>query len=304
MAKKADTPAVKQKLGRDDFVFEVVITILMTLGMLIVLYPLIYVLSASFSNPYAVITGRVWLWPVEPTLIGYQAVFKSKLVLTGYRNSLIVALGGAAFAVSMQMIYAYCLSIRDFVGRGFFTVMLMITMFFGGGLIPTFLWVTRLGLYDNFLALILPGAVSAYNVIIARTFISSSIPYDLYESATIDGCSDARYFISMILPLAKPVIAVLTLYAVVGQWNNFFGALIYLRTPAKHTLQLVLRNIVLQNQIDYTTMTDVDLIQKMQGLSQLLKYSLIVVSSVPMLIIYPFIQKHFVKGVMIGSVKG
>ncbi len=300
----------KNKKGRkmqktwDDILFDCIVYFGLSFAAIIILYPLIYVLSASFSTPYAVTSGKVWLYPVDFSLIGYETVFKTNKVLIGYKNSLIVACSAAVVSVLLTMCYAYVLSIRDFVGRKFFTIVLIITMFFGGGLIPSFLLIQQLGLYDTYWALILPGAVSAYNIVIARTFISSSIPYDLYEAASIDGCSDFNYFIRMIIPLSKPIIAVLTLYAVVGQWNNYFSAMIYLSTPAKYTLQLILRDIIIQNRVDPTMMIDVDLMQKRQGLSELLKYSLIVVSSVPMLMLYPFIQKHFVKGVMVGSVKG
>lgn len=293
-----------RRLTWDDYLFDGLIYFGLTFALISVIYPLLYILSASFSAPYAVTSGQVWLWPVDFSTLGYEAVFKTNKVLVGYANSLYVAAVGSILAVSAQIMYAYCLSIKDFAGRKFFTVLLMITMFFGGGLVPSYLWIQELGLYNTFWALILPACISAYNIIIARTYMMSSIPYDLYESATIDGCSDARYLVKVVVPLAKPIIAVLALYAVVGHWNNYFSAMIYLSSPEKYTLQLVLRDIVIQNQIDPGMMVDVNLLQRQQGLSELLKFSLIVVSSVPMLMIYPFIQKHFVKGVMLGSVKG
>lgn len=293
---------INQRAG--DKVFDFFVYFILVLLLLIVLYPLVYVVSASFSAPYAVTSGQVWLYPVDFSLVGYETVFRNPDVLSGYRNSIYLTLLGTSVNIILTIICAYPLSVRTFVGRNIFMGILTFTMLFSGGLIPTFLFINKLGLYNTYWALILPGAVSIYNMVIARTFFQSAIPYELYESAELDGCSDIRYLISIVIPLAKPIIAVLILYYAVGHWNSYFSALIYLKDKWKYPLQIILRNIIIQNQIDTTTMVDVSSLLKKQGLAELLKYSLIVVSSMPMLIVYPFVQKYFVKGVMIGALKG
>lgn len=292
------------KQSRSDQIFNIVNYTLLTVVMIIVLYPLIYVLSASFSTPYAVTSGQVWLYPVDFSLVGYETVFRNPDIVSGYLNSIFITVAGTLVSLIVTVMAAYPLSVRDFKGRNFFMALYTFTMMFSGGLIPSFLWIQQLHMYNTYWALILPSALSVYNMIIARTFFQSSIPHDLYESASLDGCSDIRYMLSIVIPLSKPILAVLVMYYGVGLWNSYFNALIYLADKSKMPLQVVLRNIILQNQIDPSTMVDVDAMLKKQGLSELLKYSLIVVSSVPMLILYPFIQKHFVKGVMIGALKG
>lgn len=305
MAAKTEKRVKKRvRQSRGDAVFTIVNYTLLTLIMIIVLYPLVYVLSASFSTPYAVTSGQVWLYPVDFSLVGYETVFRNQNIVSGYINSIIITVSGTIVSLVVTVMAAYPLSVRDFKGRNLFMGLFTFTMMFSGGLIPMFLWIQKLHLYNSYWALILPGAVGVYNMIIARTFFQTSIPYDLYESASLDGCSDVRYLLSIVIPLAKPILAVLVMYYGVGYWNQYFNAMIYLADADKMPLQVVLRNIILQNQIDPSTMVDVDQMLQKQGLSELLKYSLIVVSSVPMLILYPFIQKHFVKGVMIGALKG
>ncbi len=305
MAAKTEKRVKKRvRQSRSDAIFSIVNYSLLTLIMIIVLYPLVYVLSASFSTPYAVTSGQVWLYPVDFSLVGYETVFRNDSIVSGYINSIIITVAGTLVSLVVTVMAAYPLSVRDFKGRNLFMGLFTFTMMFSGGLIPMFLWIQKLHLYDTYWALILPGAVGVYNMIIARTFFQTSIPYDLYESASLDGCSDVRYLLSIVIPLAKPILAVLVMYYGVGYWNQYFNAMIYLADADKMPLQVVLRNIILQNQIDPSTMVDVDQMLQKQGLSELLKYSLIVVSSVPMLILYPFIQKHFVKGVMIGALKG
>ena len=305
MAAKTEKRVKKRvRQSRSDAIFSIVNYSLLTLIMIIVLYPLVYVLSASFSTPYAVTSGQVWLYPVDFSLVGYETVFRNDSIVSGYINSIIITVAGTLVSLVVTVMAAYPLSVRDFKGRNLFMGLFTFTMMFSGGLIPMFLWIQKLHLYDTYWALILPGAVGVYNMIIARTFFQTSIPYDLYESASLDGCSDVRYLLSIVIPLAKPILAVLVMYYGVGYWNQYFNAMIYLANADKMPLQVVLRNIILQNKIDPSTMVDVDQMLQKQGLSELLKYSLIVVSSVPMLILYPFIQKHFVKGVMIGALKG
>lgn len=296
--------AKKVKYSKSDIVFDIVNMTFLSLLLIIVVYPLIYVLSASFSSPQMVVSGQVWLFPKEFSLVGYETVFKNPDIMRGYLNTIYLTVCGTSINIIVTIMAAYPLSVKDFVGKGFLMGILTFTMFFSGGLIPSFLWINQLGIYDTYWALILPGAVGVYNVILAKTFFQSSIPIELYESATIDGCNDIMYIIKMILPLSKPIIAVLTMYYAVGHWNMFFNALIYLSDSDKYPLQVILRNIILQNQIDYTKMQDVGILLQRQGLSELLKFSLIIVSSVPLLIIYPFVQKHFVRGVMIGAIKG
>ena len=211
---------------------------------------------------------------------------------------------GTSVNIVLTVMLAYPLSVRDFAGRKVFTAIVTFTMLFNGGLVPTFIVVNNLKLYNTIWALILPTSISVYNTIIARTYFQSSIPYDLYESATLDGCSDIRYIFTVVLPLSKAILAVLVLYYAVGHWNSYFNALIYLKDAKKYPLQVVLRSIIIEANEDQSNMVDVDQLLVRQGLNNLLKYCLIVVASVPMLILYPFIQKYFVKGVMIGALKG
>ena len=295
--------AMKVKRSTGDKVFDIVNYTFLIFLTLIVLYPLVYALSASFSSPYAVTSGQVWLFPKDVSLVGYETVFKDPNIVSGFFYAVYRTVLGTLIGVVMTMMAAYPLSVRDFAGRGVFMKLLTFTMMFGGGLIPSFLNINELGLYGTYWALVIPGAVGVYNVIITRTFIQSTIPYDLYESASLDGCSDLGYFLKVVIPLSKPILAVLTMYVAVGHWNDYFNAMIYLKSD-NYPLQVVLRNIILMNQIDPENMADVDTMMKMQGLAELLKYSLIVISSVPMLLLYPFVQKHFVKGVMIGAIKG
>ena len=270
----------------------------------IVLYPLLYVVSASFSSPSAVANGKVFLWPVEPTLMGYEAVFQNQRIGTGFLNSLFYLVAGTAVNLAMTMMAAYPLSRREFYGRKVITGIFVFTMYFSGGLVPSYMLVKNLGLLDTRMALILPVAMSVWNVVIARTYLQSTIPDALFEAATIDGCGEIKFFFRIVLPLSAPILAVLALYYGVGHWNSYFNAMIYLKSPDLYPLQIILRDILLLGNIDPTMITDAAALEKMQGLSNLLKYAVIVVASVPMMCIYPFVQKHFVKGVMIGSLKG
>ena len=292
------------RLSSGDRIFNIINLTLLSIIMVIVLYPLIYILSASFSNSNAVMAGRVWLFPVEPTLAGYEAVFKNPQIPRSFVNTIYLTVAGTMVNIAFTIMLAYPLSRKTLFGRGVITGFITFTMLFSGGLIPSFLLIKGMGLYNTYWALILPGAVSVYNVIVARTFFQSNIPDDLYEAASLDGCSDIYFMWKIVLPLSAPIIAVLTMFYAVGHWNSYFNAMIYLQDSKKFTLQVVLRNIILAKQIDNEMMQDIDAMQKQEGLAQLLKYSLIVVASVPMLVLYPFIQKHFVKGIMIGALKG
>lgn len=290
---------------KGDRIFTYVIYIFLILLTLSILYPLIYVLSASFSSPEAVTAGKVWLWPVHFSLLGYKTVFNYGEVWTGYANSIFYTVVGTAINVVLTILAAYPLSRGDFRGWKFFMFLLLFTMMFNGGMIPTYLLVKHLGMLNTRWALIIPNAMSVFNVIITRTYFKTSIPKELLESAQIDGCSDFRFVRSIVLPLSGPIIAVIALFYAVGHWNAYFNALIYLRDKDLYPLQLVLQNILVQNQVNPNVMSSIDasMREKLTSLRELLKYSLIVIASVPVLAIYPFVQKHFVKGVMIGSLK-
>lgn len=289
---------------RQDKVFNVINMIILWIVLILVAYPLIYVLSASFSNPQAVSSGKVWLWPVDFTLRGYEVVFQHPDIVRGFLSAIYITVLGTVVQVIITIMAAYPLSRKTLYGKGVITLFFTFTMFFGGGLIPTFILINNLGLYNTYWALILPGAVGVYNVIVARTFFQTTIPEDLFEAGQLDGCSDFRFLISVVLPLSKPIIAVLVMFYAVGHWNSYFGPMIYLADKQLYPLQIVLRNILVQNQFDSQMMMDVASMEQQKGLAELIKYSVIVVSSLPMLILYPFIQKHFVKGVMIGAIKG
>lgn len=295
---------MKEKgLGKQDRFFYGVVNGVMALLLLAVVYPLIYMLSASFSSPGAVSTGRVVLWPVEPTLRGYAAVFSYKPVFIGYRNTLFYTTVGTALNVAVTLMAAYPLARRDLVGRGILMKLFTFTMVFSGGMIPTYLLVGALGLVNTVWSQLIPGMISVYNMIIARTFISE-IPGELLEAAQIDGCSDLRFFMEMVIPLSKAVIAVLALYYAVSHWNAYFKAFLYLSNQQLFPLQLFLRQILVMNSVDSDLLMDTEMQEAIQGMRDLLKYALIVVSTVPILCVYPFVQRYFIKGVMIGSVKG
>jgi len=275
---------------------------------LVVAYPLVYIVSCSVSSSQAVISGRVFLWPVDITTVGYTTIFKNSSILLGYGNTLLYTTLGTVLSVVLTLLGAYPLSRKDFILRNPIMMIFTFTMFFGGGLIPTYLLISRLGLIDTRAVMIVPGALSVYNVIITRTFFKATIPDELLEAAQIDGCGDFRFFRSVALPLSKAIIAVIALFYAVGIWNSYFSALIYLNDRNLYPLQMILREILVQNKVDPAMiqsgqLTAQDIAAK-QGIYELLKYSLIVVASLPVLCIYPFIQKYFVKGVMIGALKG
>ena len=268
-----------------------------------ILLPLIFIVSASFSSSEAVIAGRVSLWPVDFSLQGYQTIFEHKKVWDGFGNSLFYTVFGTIFNVFMTIIAAYPLSRDDLVGRRVITIAFIFTMLFSGGLIPTYMVVRDLGLLNTRAAMILPTGIGIFNLLITITFFRTTIPPELIEAARIDGANDFRTFGSIILPLARPIIAVLALFYAVSHWNSYFSALIYLKDQELFPLQIVLREILIENSIDASMLIDIEDLVAREGLRELLKYSLIVVASVPVLILYPFVQRHFVKGMMIGSVK-
>ncbi|MCM8711214.1 carbohydrate ABC transporter permease [Clostridium sp. SYSU_GA19001] len=293
-----------KRKSKEDIIFDIINYSVLGIVCVAVLYPLYFMIIASFSDPNLVALGKVWAYPKKITIEGYSRIFNDNSIWTGYKNSLLYAGLGAVVSVTMTITGAYPLSRKDFYGRNFFMVVFLFTMFFGGGLIPTYLLVKNLHMTNTIWAMVIPGAVSVWNLIITRTFFQTSIPEDLREAASIDGCSDLNFFTKIVLPLSKPIIAVIALYTIVGQWNGFFDALIYLGKEKMYPLQLILRNILIQAEPQKGMLIDIETLMAKQRAKELIKYGVIIVSSVPLLTIYPFIQKYFVKGVMIGSIKG
>ena len=290
--------------SRDDRIFGFAVNAVMTICALLVLYPLIFILSASFSSPAAVSTGKVALWPVDFSLEGYRAVFKDANILVGYRNTLFYTGVGTFINVAMTLITAYALARPNLPLKGLIMFLFTFTMLFNGGMMPTYVLMRNLKLINKVWAMLLPGAIATYHMIITRTFLQNSIPNELLEASQIDGCSDFRYLGYIVLPLSKAVLAVITLYYAVGHWNAYFDAFLYLSRRELFPLQIILRDILISNTIDPAALVDPDLMTIKQGMADLLKYSLIVVSSAPILCLYPLVQRYFIQGVMIGSLKG
>lgn len=292
------------KEARADRWFTLLNYAVLSIILIVVLYPLIFVVSASFSSSTAVLSGRVWLWPVEPTLEGYRAVFKNAMVVKGFINTMFYTVAGTGINLVFSVMAAYPLSRKDFRGRNGFMLLFVFTMMFSGGLIPSYLLVKDLGMIDTVWAMLLPAALSVWNVIIMRTYFQTTIPEEILEASQLDGCSDLRFLLRIVLPLSGPILAVIALFYAVGHWNQYFNAMIYLKRADLYPLQLVLRDILVQNEVNIDMLGDAKTAAARQGLRELLKYSLIVVTSFPLLVVYPFVQKFFVKGVMIGSLKG
>ncbi len=294
--------------SREDVIFDTVIFIILTIILVIVAYPLWWVIISSFSNPKAVNAGQVVWLPVGFTFNGYSGVFEDSQIVRSFINSVIITVMGVLVNLGVTLPTAYALSRDKFSGKKLITWFYVITMFFGGGLIPTYLVVQSCGLINTWWSLILPGSISVYNMTVARTFFKTNIPEELYEAASIDGCTQGRFFFQIALPLSGAITAILVLYYGIGHWNSYFSALIYITDRNKWPLQLVLRSILITNetalQQTATTPEARAAMNEKKELIELMKYSLIIISSLPTLILYPFIQKHFVKGVMVGSVKG
>lgn len=292
--------------NRADRLFDAANNALLLVVLVAVLYPLIYVVSSSFSSGEAVMAGKVWLWPVDFSLDGYKTVLEYRHVWTGYGNTILYAGIGTLVNVTMTILAAYPLSRQDFKDRNFFMFFFTFTMIFHGGLIPTYLIIRGLGLLNTRAAMILPTAVAAWNVIITRTYYQSQISKDLLDAAGIDGASDVRFVWSVVLPISGAITAVNVLFYAVYHWNEYFSAFIYLHNRHLYPLQIVLREILILNSIDVNMMSgaEVEEIAAREALRELLKYSLIIVASVPVLCMYPFVQRHFVRGVMIGAIKG
>jgi len=293
---------VKESAG--DRLFDIINYILLAIVLTIVLYPLIFVAVASISNPAAVVKGEVWLLPKEINFTGYEKVFANKEILNGYVNTIIYTVAGTIVNVGMTILAAYPLSRKDFRGRNIFTALFVFTMFFSGGLIPTYLIVKDLGMTNTMWALIIPNAVAVWNIIIMRTFFQQSIPFEIQESAQMDGCGNFKILLKIILPLSMPILAVMTLFYSVAHWNSFFSALIYLTERDKYPLQLFLREILIQSNMQDMIQTSEESLAKTIMEAESIKYALVIVANLPILMLYPFLQRYFVKGMVIGAIKG
>ena len=287
-----------------DKVFDVLNTVVLFIIFFLVGYPLLIVISSSFSEPTALLAGKVWLYPIQPTLAGYQAVIHHKQIWVGVGNSVFYTVVGTVINMVITVLAAYPLSRTDFAPRKFISLMFAFTMWFHGGLMPTYLLVRDLGMYNTRWALLIPTAMSVWNMIIVRTYFQNSISESLFESARLDGCDDFTYLLRIALPISMPTLAVVTLYYAVAHWNVFTAAYIYLQKQSLQPLQTVLREILLLSKMQEVSVDATAGETNAQQMSEILKYSLVVVASIPMVILYFLIQKHFTKGVMVGSVKG
>ena len=294
---------MKMKTPFADKVYYAISYTIVCLLVLVVLYPMVYVVSASFSTASMVTSGKVWFFPVKPTLFNYSMVLQYRVVYLGYRNTIFYTIFGTLINVVFTIMCAYPLSRKDLDGRGFFTFLFSFTMIFSGGMIPSYILMRNLKLLNTVWAMMLPGAIGVTNMIVVRTFFQTSIPDELLEASKLDGCSDLQYLFRVVLPLSHAVIAVITLFYAVGHWNAYFNAFLYLSKQNLFPLQLFLREILVQNQFS-SEMIDPEAAEAMLGLYEVLKYAIIVMSTAPLMFFYPFAQKHFVRGVMIGSLKG
>ncbi len=298
--------STKIKDSAADKTFVTLVTIGLIFVCLIILYPLWFILISSFSSGARVAAGEVVFWPLDFTLDGYKAIIEHSAILTGFKNTFIYTFCGTTLNVVMTVLAAYPLSRKELWGRNKIALFFAFTMWFNGGMIPTYLLYKDIGFINNPLVMIIPGALGVWNMVITRTYFQKSIPEELLEAAKLDGCSHFQYLGQVVLPLSKPILAVITLYYAVGHWNAFFNAMIYLHSSDYYPLQLVLRDILFSSQsLDMAagSYTAEDIAYR-QNLQNMLQYSVIVVSSAPMLIMYPFIQKYFVKGIMVGALKG
>lgn len=300
--KKPKSAFAKQCM--QDKVFDIANILIMAILIFIFVWPLLFVLSASVSDPAAVTLGKVWLFPKGFNLEGYKAIFNYKNIWVGYKNTVIYTALGTTLNLFMTICAAYPLSRKDFMPRKALTRIFMFTMFFSGGLIPSYMVVVKLGIYDTIWAMLLPSAVHVMYIIIMRTYFQTSIPQSLHEAAELDGANTAQVLWHIVLPLSGPILAVMALYYGVGKWNSYFDALVYMSSTSKYPLQMFLREILINNQVDLNMVgLDLAAAEAKMHLAQVIKYGVIVVASLPVLCVYPFVQKYFVKGVMIGAVK-
>lgn len=287
-------------------IFDIVNHLILFALLMIVLYPLYFIVIASFSSPDAVARGEVLLAPKGFNINGYGEIFKYKDIWVGYGNSILYTVVGTSINLIATIPAAFAFSRNELVGKKPLMLLFAFTMFFGGGLIPTYLLIQDLNMDNSIWALTLPGAVGVYNLIVARSFFDQNIPEELYEASVMDGCDHFRYFLRVVLPIAKPIVAVMILIYAVGHWNAYFNSLIYLTDRSKFPLQVILREVLIQQQSvsGSASLAGMESLEQRRQLAEMIKYGVIVVSSLPVLCLYPFIQKHFVKGMMIGSVKG
>lgn len=290
--------------ARSDKIFNIIVFVIMVLIVLAIAYPLYFVIIASISSPNAVNGGQVLLWPKDLTVNGYKKILEYKPLWSGYANSLFYTIVGTAINLLFTLPAGYALSRSKLRGRRPIILLFAITMFFGGGMIPTYLVIKKLGMIDTYWAMLLPGACSVYNIIVTKTFMETSVPSELIDASRIDGCDDFQTFGSVVLPLAKPIIAVMTLFYAIGHWNSFFDALLYLNNESKYPLQMVLRELLLQNQVSSgMTSGGMSSIAERAQLAEQMKYGIIIVATLPMMLMFPFVIKHFKKGIMVGSIK-
>lgn len=296
----------KNKIRIGNITFDIVLVLLLLLFCVIILYPFLNVVAISLSSSAAITRGDVGIIPIELTLKGYEIVFSKSTVYVAYGWTIWYAFLSTVLSVSLTACLGYALSVPGFVLNKLFSTMLLITMFFGGGTVPSYLNIKNLGLMDTTWALVLPGCLSVYNMIVMRTYFSGQIPDELHEAAMLDGCGDMRFLVQIVLPLSGPILAVIALYYSVNMWNAYFSAMVYISTRSKLPLPNFLREILLLNMVNSMegNLQDLENIAKMEQRAELMKYSLIIVASLPVMMIYPFVQRYFVKGVMIGAVKG
>lgn len=301
----------RMKLSWGEKVFNIANFTFLTAIFIITLYPLLYVVSASFSDPNAVASGDMILWPIEPSVDGYKFVFKYKEIWTGYANTIFYTVVGTILNLLVTLPAAYALARKDMAGRNFIMTLFIITMYFGGGLIPAYLNMNAFGLVNTRGVLLVNGLVSTYNLIVARTFFANSIPWELQEAAYLDGASTFKLFVKVVVPLSAPIIVVLTLYYGIAHWNEYFSALVYIRDRQLYPLQIILKEILTQSQLSSQALSEgsfspaeIAEMERMGEVADRMKYCVIVLSAAPMLAIYPWLQKYFAKGVMVGSVKG
>lgn len=296
----------RKQISVSEQIFNVINYGLLGLMALLVLYPLYFVVIASISDPNAIYNGEVIFLPKDISMDGYHLLFQDTSIWNGYWNTIKYTTVGTIINVILTVCAAYALSRKALPGRTFFSLLIVFTMFFSGGLIPTYILVQKMRLMNTMWAIILPAAVAPWNLIVARSFFSSSVPEELHEAAYLDGCSELRAFVSVVLPVSKAIIAIMVLFYAVGHWNSYFSAMIYLNDQEKYPLQLILRNLLIEADVSASSnmVGDSTALAELQRIADQIKYGAIIVSSVPVLILYPFVQKYFVQGVTIGSIKG
>ena len=303
MSKAKAVSTNKVKKSREDWIFDIILYTIGVLLIIITLYPMYFIVIASFSDPAAVSNGQIMFLPKGVNFKGYKQLASYAKLWTGYRNTIAYVIMGTLVTLVFNIPASYALSRKHLYGRRFFTAFYLIPMFFTGGLIPTYLAVQRFHLLDTFWVMVVPFSVVTYYIIVGRTFFNNSIPEDLWEAAQLDGCGYLGFFFKIVLPLSKAVIAVIALWAAVGQWNSYFNALIYIRSESLQPLQIVLRSILVGNQTMSAMSTGAAAVEAKQ-MADLIKYAIIVVSSAPIMCMYPLVQKYFNQGVMLGSLKG